>query len=106
MLNNLYQEATEPAISCVATNRVNQILDAKYEKANLPKVVKDNCGHLNVQQRNNLLQLLIQYEELFDSTLGDWQDKLVSFVLKKRLSHTTVAQFQYRKSIEIPSKER
>ena len=55
MLNNLYQEATEPAIFRVATNQVTQILDVKYEKANLPKVVKDNCGHLNVQQCNDLL---------------------------------------------------
>ena len=48
MLNNLYREATEPAISCVTTNQVTQILDAKYERANLPKVVENNCGHLNV----------------------------------------------------------
>jgi len=83
MLNNLYKEATEPAISRVATNRVTQILDAKYEKANLPKVVDDNCKHLNAQQRNNLLRLLIQHEELFDGTLGDWRDELVNFELKK-----------------------
>ena len=79
MLNNLYQEATEPAISQVATKQVTQILDAKYERANLPKVVKDNCGHLNVQQRNELLRLLIQHEELFGGALGNWQDKLVGF---------------------------
>jgi hypothetical protein len=68
ILNNLYREATEPAISRVATNRVTQILDAKYEKANLPEVVENNCKHLNVQQRNDLLRLLIQHEELSDGT--------------------------------------
>eukprot|EP00957_Ditylum_brightwellii_P145685 11092431-Ditylum_brightwellii.AAC.1 len=62
LLNNLYQEATD-------TNRVTQILDVKYEKANLPKVVNDNCTHLNAQQHNELLRLLIQHEELFDGTL-------------------------------------
>ena len=36
LLNNIYTESTEPSVSCVATNRVTQILDAKYEKANLP----------------------------------------------------------------------
>ena len=46
MLNNLYREATEPAISRVATNGVTQILDAKYEKADLPNVVEDSCRHL------------------------------------------------------------
>eukprot|EP00957_Ditylum_brightwellii_P106290 8108372-Ditylum_brightwellii.AAC.1 len=35
--NNLYQEATKPAISQVATNQVTQILDANYENTILPK---------------------------------------------------------------------
>ena len=71
MLNNLYRKATEPVISRVAINQVTQILDANYEKVDLPKGVDDHCRHLNVQQRNDLLQLLIQHEELFDGTLGD-----------------------------------
>ena len=49
MLNNIYREATEPAIPFIATNQVTQILDAKYEKANLPEVVQNNCKHLNAQ---------------------------------------------------------
>ena len=84
MLNNLYREETEPAISCVVTNQITQVLDVKYEKANfLLKVVEDNCGHLNVHLQYELLRLLTQHEELFNGTLGDWQDKLVSFELKK-----------------------
>ena len=79
----VYREATEPAILWVATNQVTQILNAKYKKENLPKVVRDNYRHLNAQQRNELLQLLIHHEESFNSTLGDWQDELVSFELKK-----------------------
>ena len=54
-LQNLYKEAQEPTISCIATNRVTKILDAKYEKANLPEVVKNNCSHLSVNQCNALL---------------------------------------------------
>ena len=42
-LHNLYKEAQEPSISRVATKRVTKILDAKYDKANLPEVVNDNC---------------------------------------------------------------
>ena len=52
--NNFYQDAIGPSISLVVINQVTQILDDKYEKANFPKVVDDNCGHLNVQQRNDL----------------------------------------------------
>jgi hypothetical protein len=82
LLNNIYTESTEPSVSRVATNRVTQILDAKYEKANLPEVVNNNCKHLTINQRNKLLRLLIQYEELFDGTLGDWKGESVNFELK------------------------
>ena len=36
LLHNLYTESTEPLVPRVAINRVTQILDAKYEKPNLP----------------------------------------------------------------------
>ena len=80
-LQNLYRESLEPSISRVATKRVTKILDAKYEKANLPEVV-NNCTHLSVTQKNALLRLLLQHEELFDGTLGEWQDELVNFELR------------------------
>ena len=70
LLNNLYTESTAPSVSRVATNRVTQILDAKYGKANLPEVVDNNYKHLTIDQQNKLLRLLIQYEELFDGTQG------------------------------------
>jgi hypothetical protein len=81
-LHNIYKEAQEPSISRVATKRVTEILDAKYEKANLPEIVNDNCKHLSVKQRNAILRLLLQFEELFDGTLGDWQGEEVDFELK------------------------
>ena len=58
------------------------VLSTKYDKANLPKVVEDNYKHLQVQERNALLRLLLQHEVLFDGTLGDWRDELVSSELK------------------------
>jgi len=81
-LNNIYKEAQEPSISRTATKRVTKILDAKYDKANLPEIVNDNCKHLTVTQRNALLSLLLQHEELFDGTLGDWRGEEVNFELK------------------------
>ena len=54
-LHNLYKEAQEPTISRTATKRVTKILDAKYDKANLPEVVNDNGKHLTATQRNALL---------------------------------------------------
>ena len=66
-----------------ATKQVVYILDAKYEKADLQSVVSANCTHLSLQDQNNLLELLTEYEELFDGTLGDSNTEPVSFELKE-----------------------
>ncbi len=58
-------------------------MDAKYDKADLPSIVKDNCTHLSPSQCNLLLVLLLEFEELFDSMLGDWKLPPVSFELKE-----------------------
>jgi hypothetical protein len=44
-----------------ATQHATRILDAKYSKADLQSVVKDNCKHLSVKQQKKLLQLLKKY---------------------------------------------
>ncbi len=59
------------------------MLDAKYEKADLQSVVSTNCTHLSLQDQNKLLELLTEFEELFDGTLGDWKTEPVSFELKE-----------------------
>ncbi len=38
-----------------ATKRATQILDAKYTKADLRSVVRDNCKHLMNDQQKNVL---------------------------------------------------
>jgi hypothetical protein len=75
--------AQEPVSTRNATKRVIEILDAKYDKANLPAIVKDNCSHLTPLQREKLLSLLLEYESLFDGTLGDWNRPPVSIELKE-----------------------
>jgi hypothetical protein len=66
-----------------ATQRVVHILDAKYDKADLQSVVSTNCTHLILHNQNKLLELLIEFEELFDGTLGDWNTEPVFFELKE-----------------------
>jgi hypothetical protein len=78
--------AMEPQSTQDATKRVTQILDAKYQKADLQSIVRDTCKHLSANQQKKLLQLLTKYELLFDGTLGDWKTKLVSFQLKEGVS--------------------
>jgi hypothetical protein len=76
----------EPQSTQDATERATRILDAKYSKADLRLVVRDNCKHLKVDQQKKLLQLFTNYESLFDGTLGDWKTKPVSFQLKEGAS--------------------
>ena len=56
----------EPQSTELATQRVVKILDANYEKANLPEIVRDNCPHLNPVEQGNLLGLLKEFDDLFD----------------------------------------
>ena len=78
----------EPQSTQDATQRATWILDAKYSKADLQSVVRDNCKHLSADQQKKLLQRLKKYELLFDGTLGDWKTKPkpVSFQLKEGVS--------------------
>ena len=64
----------EPESTELATRRIVEILDAKYEKANLPEIFQNDCAHLNPV-------LLTEFEDLFNGTLGEW--KPVSFELKE-----------------------
>jgi hypothetical protein len=75
--------AQEPESTRNATKRVVEILDAKYDKADLPSIVKNDCAHLSTPHQNLLLVLLLKYEELFDGMLGDWKLLPVSFELKE-----------------------
>jgi hypothetical protein len=75
--------APEPVSTKNGTKRVIAILDAKYDKADLPAIIGDNCSHLTPSHREKLLSLLLKYEELFDGTLGDWNRPPISIELKE-----------------------
>ncbi len=70
--------STRSAIKCVV-----KILDAKYEKADLPAIIRKNCSHLTASDREKLLSVLLKFESLFDGTLGDWKLPPESFELKE-----------------------
>jgi hypothetical protein len=58
-------------------------LDAKYEKADLPAILRENFPHLHAPDREKLLFMLLKFELLFDGTLGDPNLPPVSFELKE-----------------------
>jgi hypothetical protein len=70
-LKHNHSLAMEPQSTQDATQRATWILDAKFSKADLQSVVRDNYKHLSANQQKKLLQLLKKYESLFDCTLGD-----------------------------------
>ena len=72
----------EPPITQSATKRAVEILDANYEKADLPAVIKENCTHLSSAEQMQLLQLLQTIEQLFDGTPGDWKTSQVKLALE------------------------
>ena len=94
-----FESFLEPKSTREATNRATEILDANYEKADLHQVVYDECKHLTVLQRNSLYRLLLENEELFDGTLGDWMTDPVKFELKKTIRHIIGVLFRSHKSI-------
>ena len=58
------------------------ILDAKYEKVGLYKVMETQCQHLTMKQLNAFIRILHISEELFNGTLGTWKTYPVDFELK------------------------
>ena len=73
----------EPVSTDNATRRAVKILDADYAAAELPKVVDENCSHLSSTDKEKLLELLQEFEELFDGTLGDWKTSPAKLELKE-----------------------
>jgi hypothetical protein len=63
--------AQESISTCSATKHVVKILNAKYEKVDLPAITRENCSHLTSSNREKLLSVLLKFESLFNGTLGD-----------------------------------
>ena len=83
MNNSIYQEISkEPYSTLEATKCLIEILDANYERANCRNIVKNNCTNLSAPEQSSFLELLQDFEGLFDRTLGDWDCGMVSLQLQ------------------------
>ena len=94
---NSFYIPEEPYVTQEATKRTVKILDAKYEKADLPKVVHEQCAHLTKTEQEQLLQLLDKYKELFDGTLGKWKTSPVHLQLREGIT-----PYHARRAYPIP----
>ena len=86
-LRNSNQYETE--VLHEASIHLQKILDAKYEPADLVKVVWA-CKHLTEDEKHQLHSLLCKSEFLFDGTLGTWKNEPYNIELKEGLSHIIV----------------
>jgi hypothetical protein len=71
-VNNIIAQTVEPEATKQLGKRMERILDAKYEKVNIDDVVTKATA-LNASQKEMLKNLLIEYQDLFDGTLGKWK---------------------------------
>ncbi len=76
-----HEELAETETLKSATERLKQILDAKYEKANLHELVRE-CSYLTQDEQFKLLKLLRKHEHLFDGTSGRWDGRPYNIELK------------------------
>ena len=61
---------------------MRRILDTRYKKVNLNKIMIEKCQHLTATDRHRILHLLNKFEDLFDGTLGTWKTTPVVLELK------------------------
>ncbi|MCP4442502.1 MAG: hypothetical protein GY810_26650, partial [Aureispira sp.] len=71
-LAEMLSTVKDPAAVEAETKRISDILDAKYEAANLKNIVK-NTPVLDQQDKAALYTMLKKYKVLFDGHLGRWK---------------------------------
>ena len=64
-----------------ATERLKTILDAKYQAADISQIAA-NSSHLSHDEQTSLFKSLQKYKNLFDGTLGTWNDEEYQIELK------------------------
>ena len=64
------------------SDRIKRILDAKYEPADLDKIVQEH-DNLTTEEKQKLRRLLNKYKDCFDGTLSKWTGSPVELKLKR-----------------------
>ena len=70
-VNEMMQTVEDPPAVQAETKRIEKILDAKYEPADLKQVAKD-IPELSKEDRDEIYRILKKYEILFDGRLGKY----------------------------------
>ena len=62
------------------------ILDAKYEKVDIEDLIKEHCSHLNKTQQDQLKEVLLKYDKLFDGVLKEYSGQPMHIDLQPNAS--------------------
>ena len=81
ILRQAEEQTFETEASTALVNRMTDIVESKYEPANLREVTA-NCPNLSQSEKQSLYNLLKQYEPMFDGQLGAWNMEPISLRLK------------------------
>ena len=81
-VNSYVDKCLESDSAINSTRSMRRILDAKYEKSDLNKVMTGNFQHLTATKSHILLHLLNKFEDLFNGMLGMWETTPVYLELK------------------------
>ena len=106
-LYEVFSETLEPEAIKESNKCITKILDARYEKADLEKIVCEECSHLSLKDQHKLLTLLLEYEELFDGTLGEFLTSPVSLDIMLNLGKNQLMQshMQYPRCMRMSLKK-
>ena len=80
VITEIYLTADEPQSLVDEFSRSTKILDAEYKPTILEEVTK-TCENITEEEQFQLLQVLQQYEHLFDGTLGEFNMAPISLNL-------------------------
>ena len=72
---------------------MRRILDAKYEKADLRKVMIDQCQHLSPSKWESLLNILKRFEDVLGGSLGTCNTVPVDLELKDDMKPVCLWQY-------------
>ena len=84
-LEAIFVQTAEPKVTQQATEQVIKILNSNYDKTDLHDFVA-NAHSLNNKQKDQLLALLLDFQNIFNGTLGHWKTEPVEIKFRIDLS--------------------
>jgi len=88
-----------------ATARTTKILDAHYEAADIDQTIAA-CQNLDDKQKQQLKNLLNEFQQLFDGTLGTWKDQQINIETREGAKPYHAKAFPIPKSREETLKKK